>query len=128
MRKINSTILALTMVWTQAESQQVPPDFFAKTLPSVSIEATLGAYGALHGADALLPEKTRQLVALGVAAQIPCEYCIHVHRRQALAAGASKEQIKEAVGVAAFVRYFSTTFYGNQYDLTSFKQQIDEMK
>ena len=41
------------------------------------------------GKDAKLSAKTRELIALGVAAQIPCAYCVYVHTKNATAEGAS---------------------------------------
>lgn len=42
--------------------------------------------------------------ALGIAFTTQCAYCIDTHTRQALEAGASKEEIAEAAFVAAAVR------------------------
>ena len=40
-------------------------------------------------------------------------------------AGATDEQIKEAIAAAALVRKMSTELNGNQYDMAEFKRQID---
>jgi hypothetical protein len=40
-------------------------------------------------------------------------------------AGATDEQIKEAIAVSGLVRKMSTELNGNQYDLAAFKKQID---
>jgi len=47
-----------------------------------------------------LGEKTRQLISLAVAVTTHCDGCIVVHTDAALKAGASKEEIAEALGVA----------------------------
>ena len=47
-----------------------------------------------------LDEKTRQLIALAVAVTTRCDGCITVHTSAATKAGASKEEIAEALGVA----------------------------
>jgi AhpD family alkylhydroperoxidase len=47
-----------------------------------------------------LGEKTRQLISLAVAVTTRCDGCITVHSDLALKAGASKEEIGEALGVA----------------------------
>ena len=47
-----------------------------------------------------LGEKTRQLIALAVAVTTRCDGCITVHTDAAIKAGASKEEIAEALGVA----------------------------
>jgi AhpD family alkylhydroperoxidase len=51
-----------------------------------------------------LPEKTKQLIAVAVAHVTQCPYCIRAHTRQALRKGASKEEIMEAVWIAAEMR------------------------
>ena len=60
-------------------------------------------YQTLSGAGAKtenLGEKTRQLIALAVAMTIRCDGCIAVHKDAAIKAGATKEEIVEALGVA----------------------------
>ena len=47
-----------------------------------------------------LDEKTRQLISLAVAVTTRCDGCITVHTGAAIKAGASKEEIAEALGVA----------------------------
>jgi AhpD family alkylhydroperoxidase len=51
-----------------------------------------------------LDEKTKQLIAVAVAHVTQCPYCIHSHTEQAVRKGASKEEIMEAVWVAAEMR------------------------
>ena len=47
-----------------------------------------------------LDEKTRQLISLAVAVTTRCDGCITVHTGAAIKAGATKEEIAEALGVA----------------------------
>ncbi|MBR0647453.1 carboxymuconolactone decarboxylase family protein [Plastoroseomonas hellenica] len=47
-----------------------------------------------------LDAKTRELIALAVAVTTRCEGCIDSHSRKARAAGATKEEVAEALGVA----------------------------
>ena len=72
-----------------------------------------------------LPMKTRELIGLAVAAQIPCAYCIYYHTAAAKAAGATEEEIREAVHMSSLVRHWSTVLQGNQYDLEAFKAETD---
>jgi AhpD family alkylhydroperoxidase len=51
-----------------------------------------------------LPEKTKQLIAVAVAHVTQCPYCIRSHSKQAIRKGASKEEIMEAIWVAAEMR------------------------
>ena len=48
-----------------------------------------------------LDKKTKQLIAVAVAHVTQCPYCIRAHTPQAMRAGASKEEIMEAIWVAA---------------------------
>ena len=47
-----------------------------------------------------LDAKTRELIALAVAVTTRCQGCIEVHARKAIAAGATKQEVAEALGVA----------------------------
>lgn len=55
-------------------------------------------------ADGALPGLTKQLLAVAVAHTTQCPYCIKGHTRLARRAGASDEQIMEAIWVAAEMR------------------------
>jgi AhpD family alkylhydroperoxidase len=72
-----------------------------------------------------LPAKTRELIGLAVAAQIPCQYCVYYHIKAAAAAGANQEEIREAVHQASMTRHWSTILYGNQYDIDTYRTEID---
>jgi AhpD family alkylhydroperoxidase len=47
-----------------------------------------------------LDAKTREFIALAVAVTTRCQGCIDAHARKAKAAGATKEEIAEALGMA----------------------------
>lgn len=55
-------------------------------------------------ADGALDAGTKQLIAVAVAHVTQCPYCIAGHTRQAIKAGVSREQIMEAIWVAAEMR------------------------
>ena len=55
-------------------------------------------------AEAALPEKTKQLIAVAVAHVTQCPYCITGHTKLARRKGASPEEIMEAIWVAAEMR------------------------
>jgi AhpD family alkylhydroperoxidase len=54
-----------------------------------------GASSARH-----LDARTREFIALAVAVTTRCQGCIDAHARKAKAAGATREEIAEALGVA----------------------------
>ena len=49
--------------------------------------------------DAALPKKTKELIAIGISVVIDCESCMQWHIEQAARAGASYDEILEAVEV-----------------------------
>ncbi|WP_254019186.1 carboxymuconolactone decarboxylase family protein [Mesorhizobium escarrei] len=103
------------------------PDMF-KTLPEVAVA---GAWAEIKSVqlnpNTALDGKTKELMGLAVATQIPCQYCVYFHTRAAKLNGATDEEIKEAVAMAAIVRHWSKMLNGSQVDLATFKQQADEV-
>lgn len=51
-----------------------PPNFYKQTFPEHAFADKMKAEQTLVGKDAQLDNKTRQLISLAVAAQIPCHY------------------------------------------------------
>ena len=79
------------------------------------------------GPGTALSAREKELIGLAVAAQIPCEYCIYFHARSARAAGASDEQIREAVAMAANTRFWSTILNGTEVDYQNFRKEFDAL-
>lgn len=52
----------------------------------------------------VLDHKTKELIAIAVAHVTQCPWCIEAHAPKAMEAGASKEEIMEAIWVAAELR------------------------
>ena len=71
--------------------------------------------------------KNRELIGLAVSSQIPCTYCVWTHSTRLKDAGATDEEIKEAVAYSALVRHWSTVIHGAQIDLGDFKKEFDGM-
>jgi AhpD family alkylhydroperoxidase len=77
--------------------------------------------------ETALDNKTKELIGLAVASQIPCEYCVAFHTEVARMNGASDQEIQEAVGMAAVTREGSTLLNGLQIDKAQFKRDLDRM-
>ena len=72
-----------------------------KELPSV-----MGAFMKLDQEcvkDGVLSGKTKELIAVGIAVTIKCNYCIRFHVAEAVKAGANRAEILEAAGVSIFM-------------------------
>lgn len=120
------TASAFTCVLTTASAQE-PPSFYRDTYPEHALQSRLAAEDVLSGSEAKLDAKTRELIALGVAAQIPCAYCVYVHDKKARSLGASDAEVREAVATSAHVRHWSTVLNGMAYDFPAFKAEVDAM-
>lgn len=71
-----------------------------------------------------LDAKTKALISLAVASQIPCQYCVWADTQTLKALGATDEEIAEAVAMAGLTRFASTQFYGLQIDFEQFKAEM----
>jgi AhpD family alkylhydroperoxidase len=68
------------------------------------IQAAFEAFGRQVFADGALDTKTKQLIAVAVAHVTQCPYCIEGHTKAAQRAGATAQELMEAVWVAAEMR------------------------
>jgi AhpD family alkylhydroperoxidase len=66
--------------------------------------AAFRAFGQKVFADGALPAKTKQLIAVAVAHVTQCPYCIRGHTEAARKAGATEQEVMEAIWVAAEMR------------------------
>src|SRR5665811_953178 len=73
-----------------------------------SQQAAFDAFSKAVFADGALPAKIKQIIAVAVAVAVAhvtqCPYCINGHTKAALRAGATPEELMEAVWVAAEMR------------------------
>lgn len=97
---------------------------FVKMYPKAGVAGAWALTRDLEFSPTTLDAKTKALIGVAVAAQIPCEYCVWSDTNAARAAGATDEEIAEAVGMAALTRHWSTVFHGLQIDLETFKQEL----
>ena len=104
--------LLLALATEPSVSAQEAPAWMKQTLPDQVLKPHWDEYQAVLSPGAL-DGKTKQLIGLGVAAQIPCAYCVYALTKGAKAAGATDAQIKEAIATAALVRFNSTMLQGS---------------
>lgn len=68
--------------------------------------ATLNGFASLFSktmAEGALTLRQKELVAMGIAVAKQCEPCIKLHTKKCLDAGATREEILEAAGVAVMM-------------------------
>lgn len=100
------------------------PSHFKAYPPSAVAGAWAMTKGLDFGEGAELEPKTRSLISLAVAAQIPCQYCIWLETKMARDRGASDAEVSEAVALAGYVRHWSAVLNGLQIDLDTFKAEF----
>jgi AhpD family alkylhydroperoxidase len=69
--------------------------------------------GIVAREDGRIPRKYRELIAIAVAHTTQCVYCIEVHTKNAKKVGASKEEVAEAVLLAAALRAGGAAAHGS---------------
>jgi AhpD family alkylhydroperoxidase len=67
-------------------------------------EKAFQAFSRQVFADGALSAKTKQLIAIAVAHVTQCPYCIKGHTKAALRQGATRQELMEAIWVAAEMR------------------------
>lgn len=77
--------------------------------------------------NSALPGKTKELIGLAVASQVPCRYCISAHTEFAKLNGASEAEIAEAVAVGALARQVSAYANGLPVDDATFQSDLRKM-
>lgn len=102
------------------------PDFFKKMPAS----ARAGAWAAMRDqemSDTALDAKTKSLIGIAVAAQIPCRYCLIADTAFARLGGATDEEIAEAITMAAVTRFFSTILNGGEVEMQAFEADVAKL-
>lgn len=104
------------------------PTFF-KEYPAAGLAGAWSEFKAVQlNPKSALDAKTKELIGLAVASQIPCRYCAYFHKKGIKANGGTKEEMNMAIALAADVRKWSTYFNGSQLDMAQFKSDVDKMK
>ena len=80
--------------------------------------------------DGYLDLKTKELIAVASSVIMHCQFCVDSHSQRAVAEGATKEDIAEAVSVAMFIAAGSqigwTKVYGESIDDRIFEKDKEE--
>jgi AhpD family alkylhydroperoxidase len=126
MKKILSALSIVTFFFSIGTAFAGPPAFFQETMPAKEMAVILGGYKAITS-DNELDKKTKGLIAIAVAAQIPCQYCVYANKASLKKMGVSDAQIKEAVAMGGYIRLMSTILNGSGYDFDKFKMEYDAM-
>ncbi len=101
---------------------------FVKAFPEDGIAAAWREMKTVQlNPETALSGKTKELIGLAVASQIPCQYCIYFHTEAAKLNGATEDEIGEAVAMAAATRHWSTVLNGALIDEAEFRKEVDRI-
>jgi len=88
-----------------------------KKLPILGAKApnawkAFAAFDQAALADGAIPKKYKELIALSVALTTQCPYCLAIHKDAAVKAGATEDEIAEAIFVTAALRAGAAVTHG----------------
>jgi AhpD family alkylhydroperoxidase len=75
--------------------------------------------------DSFLDVKTKELIAIASSVLMRCQFCVDAHSQRAIAAGATKEEIAEAISVAMFIAAGSQIGWTNIYGESIYDKIFD---
>ena len=128
-----ATLLPFSALAEEAKKAPAKP---AKTSPfykmypeklAPAAEAYFGQWNKVLFKDGPINTKAARLAAISASAAIRCEYCITAQVALAKVAGATDDEIKAAIQIAAEVSRFSILLYGNEFGQENLKKIIDKM-
>lgn len=82
-----------------------------------AVPAVMDGFSRLHRnavTGGALDERTKELMALAVAVAVRCDGCIAFHVHDAVRAGASRDEVAEAIGVAVLMGGGPAAVYGTE--------------
>jgi AhpD family alkylhydroperoxidase len=75
--------------------------------------AAFWAYDKAALAEGVIPKKYKELMAIAVAFTTQCPYCIELHKQAAIQAGATGQELAEAIHVTAALRAGAAIAHGS---------------
>jgi AhpD family alkylhydroperoxidase len=106
-------------------TDKIDMDQKAKEL-AAQIPGVMNSLSGLHSEvvkDGALSAKTKELMMVGIAVALRCEYCLWKHVPEAVKLGATREEILEAVSTAIVMAGGPAVAYGSVVVL----QILDEL-
>jgi len=83
-----------------------------KKLDGAGFDGFVGLDKTVGRTDGKIPQKYRELIAIGVALTTQCPYWLDVHTGNAKKAGATREELAETVHIAAALRAGAALTHG----------------
>ena len=81
-------------------------------------------FNKLFSDESPIEVKEARLIAVSVSAAIRCEYCVSAQVHLAKKSGATDDEIKGAIQIAAEIQRFSTLLYGSEFGIDKLNKII----
>lgn len=96
------TAEALRALWTERRGGVPVVAQILSRRPDAALSFLLKVDG-IFSDESVLDNKTKELIAIAVAAALRCDYCMQAHVPGALAAGATTDEVMQAMLIAAAI-------------------------
>ncbi len=70
------------------------------------------AFDSIALEEGVIPVKYKELMAVAVALTTQCPYCLEIHKKNAVKAGATQEELAETTFIAAALRAGAAVVHG----------------
>jgi len=70
------------------------------------------AFDSIALEEGAIPVKYKELMAIAVALTTQCPYCLEIHKKNAITAGATQEELAETTFIAAALRAGAAVVHG----------------
>ena len=101
---------------------------FLKDVPDNVVPGFWQETKAIEFGKTALDAKTKDLIGLAIAAQMPSRLTAWSYSKCGKASGATDAQLHEAVALSALARHWSTFFNGVQLDETRFRADLAKLR
>ena len=75
-----------------------------------------------------IDRKTKELIAVACSVLMRCQFCVHTHSQRAIAHGASKKEIAEAISIAMFIAGGTQLGWTNDLGKSAYDLIFEEKK
>jgi AhpD family alkylhydroperoxidase len=100
------------------------PQFF-EAVPDHTIDLEWELFKQVQAVETVLPNKVKELIGIGISAVTKCKYCAYFHTEMAKLAGATDDEIREALSYSKSSAGWSAFINGSQADYQQFKKDVD---
>ncbi|MEK7357097.1 MAG: carboxymuconolactone decarboxylase family protein [Bdellovibrionota bacterium] len=119
---------AVTQSFAEAQKMLGTVPSMLRQIPEAAVPGAWAELRDFQMGKTTLSNKTKELIGLAVAAQIPCRYCLYFHSKVGTELnGATDADNEAAIAISALTRKWSTFLNGLGQDPKAFQRDLDRM-